>query len=205
MEPILRAAECTIDLRTTGPAKSAENAATLAASINLADYDVIVPVSGDGVVHEILNGLASREDALEALKMPLAPIPAGSGNALCVNLLGNKKVNDYAYAALGCIKGRPMALDLCSFTQGEKRIFSFLSVASGLVADLDLGTEHLRSVLSFQLHSNEADLISQSTGKYSIHPRIPLRLHLPYPLPDGDLSTSRGIRQASSRRHFQLV
>ena len=45
MEPILRAADCTIDLRVTGPANSDENAATLASKINLADYDVIVSPS----------------------------------------------------------------------------------------------------------------------------------------------------------------
>lgn len=90
--------------------------------------------------------------------MPIAPIPAGSGNALCVNLLGNKKVDDYAWASLGVIKGRAMALDLCSFTQGEKRIFSFLSVASGLVADLDLGTEHLRSVLECSVKYATTDI-----------------------------------------------
>ena len=115
-------------------------------------------MSGDGVVHEILNGLASREDALDALKMPIAPIPAGSGNALCVNLLGNKKLDDYAWATLGVIKGRAMELDLCSFSQGEKRIFSFLSVASGLVADLDLGTEHLRSVFLLRRDSTTTNL-----------------------------------------------
>lgn len=40
--------------------------------------------------------------------------------------------------------GQPIALDLVSITQGEKRIYSFLSAATGLSAELDLGTEHLR-------------------------------------------------------------
>lgn len=37
-----------------------------------------------------------------------------------------------------------MAIDLLSILQDEKRYFSFLSQAVGLMADLDLGTEHLR-------------------------------------------------------------
>jgi sphingosine kinase len=52
------------------------------------DYDCIVAVSGDGLIHECLNGLADRPDAEDALKIPIAPIPAGSANALCVNVLG---------------------------------------------------------------------------------------------------------------------
>lgn len=37
-----------------------------------------------------------------------------------------------------------MPIDICSVTQKDKRVLSFLSQAIGLMADLDLGTEHLR-------------------------------------------------------------
>jgi sphingosine kinase len=37
-----------------------------------------------------------------------------------------------------------MNVDLCSVTQKDKRVLSFLSQAIGLMAELDLGTEHLR-------------------------------------------------------------
>ena len=37
-----------------------------------------------------------------------------------------------------------MKVDLFSITQGGKRSLSFMSQALGLMADLDLGTEHLR-------------------------------------------------------------
>ena len=42
------------------------------------DYDAIVTVSGDGVIHEIVNGLLSRDDALE-IDIPIGTIPAGKG------------------------------------------------------------------------------------------------------------------------------
>ena len=51
---------------------------------------------------------------------------------------------DPAAATLNAIKGRPMAIDLLSILQDEKRSFSFLTQSVGLMADLDLGTEHLR-------------------------------------------------------------
>jgi sphingosine kinase len=37
-----------------------------------------------------------------------------------------------------------MPLDVCSVTQGDTRIHSFLSQAFGLMADLDMGTEWIR-------------------------------------------------------------
>lgn len=37
-----------------------------------------------------------------------------------------------------------MPLDVCSVTQGDRRTYSFISQAYGLMADVDLGTEHLR-------------------------------------------------------------
>ena len=42
------------------------------------------------------------------------------------------------------LAGRSMATDLFSVTHGGKRYISFMSQAMGLMADIDLGTEHLR-------------------------------------------------------------
>ena len=40
------------------------------------DYEKIIIVSGDGLVHEVYQGLVSRpEDSKEALKIPIAIIP----------------------------------------------------------------------------------------------------------------------------------
>lgn len=54
------------------------------------DFDAVVTVSGDGVIHEVMNGFADHEDPLKAFSIPVAPIPAGSGNGLSLNLLGIK-------------------------------------------------------------------------------------------------------------------
>lgn len=44
----------------------------------------------------------------------------------------------------GRLSGRPMSLDIGSITQQDRRFFTFLSQAYGLMADVDLGTEHMR-------------------------------------------------------------
>jgi sphingosine kinase len=52
------------------------------------NYDAVVAVSGDGLVHEVLNGFAEHVDPIKAFSIPVAPIPTGSGNGLSLNLLG---------------------------------------------------------------------------------------------------------------------
>ncbi|WRT67773.1 uncharacterized protein IL334_004746 [Kwoniella shivajii] len=140
--PILEAAGCDIDLRETTHRLHAEE---IAQSVELI-YDVIATASGDGLVYEVLNGLASRPDARKALQIPIAPIPTGSANAVCINLFGVKDTFNIPLAALNIIKGKQLPIDLCSvlLLPSQTRRFCFLSVATGLMVDLDIGTENLR-------------------------------------------------------------
>ena len=52
------------------------------------DFDAVITVSGDGLVHEVLNGFAQHAESTKAFAIPVAPIPTGSGNGLSLNLLG---------------------------------------------------------------------------------------------------------------------
>ncbi|KAK9235436.1 ATP-NAD kinase-like domain-containing protein [Lipomyces kononenkoae] len=104
-------------------------------------YDAIVCCSGDGIPHEVFNGLCKRTNVAAAFKVPVCQLPCGSGNALCHNLVGS---NDLPFATLSVIKGIPISVDLCSLTQDNKRYITFLSQALGMIADCDLGTENMR-------------------------------------------------------------
>ena len=101
------------------------HAKEIATSLDLKSYDAIVTASGDGTIHEIVNGLLSRHDASE-IDIPIGPIPAGkriffwnihhnndafgifigSGNALSTCLLGNDLGVSVPHAALNIIKGK---------------------------------------------------------------------------------------------------
>lgn len=52
------------------------------------EYDALVSVSGDGLIHEVMNGFAQHPQSAEAFRIPIAPIPTGSGNGTSLNLLG---------------------------------------------------------------------------------------------------------------------
>jgi sphingosine kinase len=75
---------CPIDTKHQG------HAVKIASEIQLDDFDAILAVSGDGTLHEIINGLAQHKEPMNAFKMPIAAIPAGSGNAMSLNLMGAK-------------------------------------------------------------------------------------------------------------------
>lgn len=73
-------------------------------------YDALVIVSGDGLVHEVMNGLAKHASPDKAFCTPIAPIPAGSGNGLSLNILGLCDGLDPCAATLNVLKGA------CSFS-----------------------------------------------------------------------------------------
>jgi sphingosine kinase len=138
--PIFTAARCEIDVEKTQYSGHATE--IVAESLDTEAFDVIACASGDGVVHEVFNGLAQKKDAARALaKVAVVQLPCGSGNALSLNLNGT---DSPSLAALAIIKGLRTPLDLVSLTQGDRRMISFLSQAVGIVAESDLATEHLR-------------------------------------------------------------
>ncbi|KAG0352138.1 Sphingosine kinase 1 [Gamsiella multidivaricata] len=62
------------------------HAIDIAYKVNLEELDTLAVVSGDGVLHEIINGLLSRPDWNQSRRLPISIIPAGSGNAIATSL-----------------------------------------------------------------------------------------------------------------------
>jgi len=139
IEPIFAAARCGTDVERT---LYQGHAVEIAEKLDTDAYDVIASCSGDGVPHEVFNGLGKKRDATRALaKVAVVQLPCGTGNAMSLNLNGTDSTS---LAALCIVKGIRTPLDLVSITQGDQRTLSFLSQSVGVVADCDLGTEHIR-------------------------------------------------------------
>ncbi|PLW17573.1 hypothetical protein PCANC_03509 [Puccinia coronata f. sp. avenae] len=161
VEPILKASTATYEVIFT---THSGHAGELGEKLDLDSVDVLSCVSGDGLVHEVLNGLGRRKSdfAVAMEKLALTSIPCGSGNALSTNHLGPKHAKNICLATLNVLKGTPVRLDLCSSTQlsdeaqqGQKssepiRKLSLLSTSFGIMAELDVGTEHLRRLGSIR-------------------------------------------------------
>ncbi|TSX99861.1 Sphingosine kinase 1 [Bagarius yarrelli] len=129
------------------------HARELVRNADLSQWSAIVILSGDGLLFEVINGLMEREDWDEAIRIPLGILPGGSGNALAAS------VHHYTQAgpALGedlllscCFllcKGLVCPLDIVSVRLSSgPRLFSFLSLAWGFVADVDIESEKFRHV-----------------------------------------------------------
>ena len=94
----------------------------------IGQFDVIVTVSGDGLVHEIINGLLNRKDwntpgevseteqARFKDTLTLGIIPGGSGNGMVRSLLARSNENyGILEATFRIIKGNKCKIDLTEF------------------------------------------------------------------------------------------
>ena len=139
ISPIFKAARISVEVLTTSHQGEAVG---IVESMDIEKFDMVVSCSGDGLPHEVFNGLGKRKDARRALgKVAVVQMPCGSGNAMSCNLTGSASPS---LAALATVKGVVAPLDLISITQGERRTLSFLSQSVGIVAESDLATEHIR-------------------------------------------------------------
>lgn len=139
IEPIFAAAKCEVDVEKTA---YRGHAVEIAEKIDVDAFDAIACASGDGLPHEVFNGLAKQKDATRALReVAVVQLPCGSGNAMSLNLNGT---DSPSMAAVAVVKGVKSPLDLTAITQGDQRYYSFLSQAVGIIAECDLGTDSLR-------------------------------------------------------------
>lgn len=107
--------------------------------------DGLVVVGGDGTIHTVVNALMQRSDADLAIQTPIGIIPAGTGNGLCQSLLAQSQ-EPYGVVSAGfaIAKGQPQPLDIVQIQQSDAVSYSVLSLAWGLISDIDLGSERLR-------------------------------------------------------------
>jgi len=124
-------------------------------TVDLSKYDGIVIVSGDGLIHEVINGLMEREDWEEAIKTPLGVVPGGSGNALAASIVyastGSHPLPDLLpYTSIFEIcKGHVAEMDLISMDthlpdKTVSRSYGILGTMLGLIADIDIQSETMR-------------------------------------------------------------
>ena len=117
----------------------------------LKSYDAIFCFSGDGLVHEVINGIAKREDFdMKENPITIAHFPSGTGCALSENIarFSNTESNVDSVVYAVC-HWRTTSLPLFKYKitthdGTEKIIYGFLSLNLGFFADVDIGSEILR-------------------------------------------------------------
>lgn len=151
--PLLNRSNLTYTVTETLSAGDTKN---LVAKLNLADTDGIVIVGGDGTIHDAIAGLMSRSDRDLAIKIPLGVIPGGTGNGLCKTILELSATSyDPLDAAFLIVKGKQQSFDLAAVKQNNQDYYSFLSLAWGLISDVDIESEKFKFLgsLRFDLYA----------------------------------------------------
>eukprot|EP00058_Branchiostoma_floridae_P019190 XP_002604679.1 hypothetical protein BRAFLDRAFT_282352 [Branchiostoma floridae] len=147
--PMMAEADVSISVVTT---EYSGHAFDVVQSADLSAWGGIVVVSGDGVLYEVVNGLMSRPDWEQAIKIPLGILPAGSGNGLCYSInyaLGepfeeDRMVHSTFVLLKATMKGHTRPLDLMSVDTASERRYAFLSFQWGFSADVDIESERYR-------------------------------------------------------------
>ncbi len=153
---------------------NARDTKELARNLNLADTDGLVIVGGDGTVHEAIAGLMSRPDWQEAIKLTLGIVPGGTGNGLSKSLLAlSGETYDPLNAAFAIAKNKQQSFDLAMVRQNGAKYYSFLSLAWGLISDVDIKSEKLKFLgsLRFDLYALfSICLLRTYRGRFSFIP-----------------------------------
>lgn len=147
--PMLDEAGVTYDLLMTERANHAKEDVS---TKDLSNVDAILIISGDGLIFEIVNGLASRENGDDILRrMPIAPIPGGTGNGLIKSILHecNEEYSPLC-ATFVAIKGVPSPLDMSTVTTPHENHRAFLILGWGLISDIDILSENMRWLGEFR-------------------------------------------------------
>ncbi len=134
MQPLFERAGVDLDVRET---KRAGHATELIRDLSLAKFDGICVVGGDGTAHEAVQGLMTRrpED-----RIPIALIPAGTGNTLHHELGCEDPVAAVQYA----IAGRTRSVDVARVSTATGTFYCINIVGFGAVADINRTAERLR-------------------------------------------------------------
>lgn len=137
----------------------------------LTNYTAIMMIGGDGIIYEVLNGIATRADpennqntGLQLLKrLTFAPIPGGTGNGLVKSILNEcSEACTPLNAVFAAIRGIPVPMDLSEVITCDNTVqYSFLALFWGLVADIDLHSEVLRCLGEARLYLGAVYFILQ--------------------------------------------
>lgn len=118
------------------------HASIIAKQLNLSSVDVLLAISGDGLLFELVNGLLHRPDREAAQQLPLAIVPAGTGNGLALSLGYTGPMDAIQRIVFGsCI---PMDVASCLQPNMKEPVYSFLSQTWGTFSDIDIGSERFR-------------------------------------------------------------
>ena len=107
-----------------------EHIIQITSELEVKNFDAIISVGGDGTNFHALNGLLANFKP-EQLP-PFGIIPVGSGNSFAMDL----KIHNYNDGIRSILENNPKWVDVCSFTQIDKKFYFVNLTGFGFVTDV---------------------------------------------------------------------
>eukprot|EP00092_Neocalanus_flemingeri_P004136 GFUD01004450.1.p1 GENE.GFUD01004450.1~~GFUD01004450.1.p1 ORF type:complete len:382 (+),score=76.64 GFUD01004450.1:72-1217(+) len=150
--PILQRSNSKYDMIVTNRQNHARD---FISTEDIKQWKAIVIISGDGLVHEVINGLFLREDWQDACKTLIGVIPGGSGNGLAKSISfsqteDDETMTDIEKTTLRMIRCSSSPMDLVCVEMEQGKLYSFLSVGWGFLCDVDIESERFRWMGEFR-------------------------------------------------------
>jgi len=134
VKPVFKEAGAELEIKET---RYAGHARIMANTLDFKDYDGFCVVGGDGTMHEVVNGMLSREDGK---KIPIGLITAGTGNSFMRDL----NCLDPVVAAKRIVKARLRKVDVAEVDAAGEIIYGFNIVGWGLPTDINILADKMR-------------------------------------------------------------
>ncbi|MFQ6614240.1 MAG: diacylglycerol/lipid kinase family protein [Fidelibacterota bacterium] len=122
---------------TVHESEDAGHSVELARALDLDGADGIITIGGDGTLHEVINGLMTREDGK---KVPVGAIPGGSGNSFLYGL----DIKTPADGVQALRRGMTRKIDIARVSFDGQILYSFNIIGWGLVVDIEMSSERFR-------------------------------------------------------------
>lgn len=134
VKPVFKQAGAEIDIKET---RYAGHARIMIHTLNFNGYDGFCAIGGDGTMHELVNGMLTREDKK---KIPIGLITGGTGNSFMHDL----NCLDPVVAAKRIVIGRLRKVDIAKVDAAGEIIYGFNIVGWGLPTDINNLAEKMR-------------------------------------------------------------
>ena len=136
VRPILEAAEIALEVHKT---ERAGHATDIVKESQLADFDGLCVIGGDGTAHEAVRGLMLQDSES---RIPIGLIPAGTGNTLHHEL----GCETPTAAAEHIVAGKTRPIDVACVTTDQEEYYCINIVGWGAVVDINVTAERLRKL-----------------------------------------------------------
>lgn len=110
-------------------------------------FNKFIILGGDGTVFDFIQNILTTK-TYELLNIPIIIIPCGSGNALAKNI----GINTIQDGINSIFSEKKIKTYLSNIIQNNKRYYSFLGLAWGLIPSIDIETENLRWMSNYRFY-----------------------------------------------------